>query len=46
MTPQRATAPLGPRVVALKDATDWLDTYRAFWEDGIDRMDQRLRDDG
>jgi DNA-binding transcriptional ArsR family regulator len=34
------------RARALKDATDWLDTYRVFWEAGFDRMDQRLRDDG
>ncbi|MBV9516167.1 MAG: winged helix-turn-helix transcriptional regulator [Mycobacteriaceae bacterium] len=33
------------RPVALKDATEWLDTYRAFWEAGFDRMDERLRDD-
>ena len=32
------------RAVALKDATEWLDTYRAFWEAGFDRMEQRLRD--
>ena len=34
------------RAVAMKDAAEWLDTYRAFWEAGFDRMDQRLRDDG
>jgi DNA-binding transcriptional ArsR family regulator len=34
------------RPIALKDATEWLDTYRAFWEAGFDRMQQRLRDDG
>jgi DNA-binding transcriptional ArsR family regulator len=34
------------RPVALKEATEWLDTYRAFWEAGFDRMEQRLRDDG
>jgi DNA-binding transcriptional ArsR family regulator len=32
------------RAVALKDATEWLDGYRGFWEAGFDRMDQRLRD--
>lgn len=31
---------------ALKDAADWFDAYRAFWERGFDRIDQRLRDDG
>jgi DNA-binding transcriptional ArsR family regulator len=34
------------RAVALKDAADWFDTYRAFWETGFDRMDDRLRHDG
>ncbi len=34
------------RAVALKDAADWLDDYREFWEAGFDRMDQRLRDNG
>jgi DNA-binding transcriptional ArsR family regulator len=26
----------------LKDAVDWLETYRRFWQEGFDRMDQRL----
>src|SRR5438128_10057188 len=26
----------------LKDAVDWLDTYRRFWQGGFDRMEQRL----
>lgn len=46
---RRRTAQQRPsrlRPVALKDATEWLDTYRAFWETGFDRMDQRLGDDG
>ena len=46
---RRRTAQQRPsrlRPVALKDATEWLDTYRAFWEAGFDRMEQRLRDDG
>jgi DNA-binding transcriptional ArsR family regulator len=46
---RRRTAQLRPsrlRAVALKDAAEWLDTYREFWEAGFDRMDQRLRDDG
>jgi DNA-binding transcriptional ArsR family regulator len=46
---RRRTAQQRPsrlRPVALKDATEWLDTYRAFWEAGFDRMDERLRDDG
>jgi len=46
---RRRTAQRRPsrlRAVALKDAVDWLETYRAFWEAGFDRMEQRLRDDG
>jgi DNA-binding transcriptional ArsR family regulator len=45
---RRRTAQLRPsrlRGVALKDAADWLETYREFWEAGFDRMDERLRDD-
>jgi len=45
---RRRTAQQRPsqlRAVALKDATEWLDTYRVFWEAGFDRMQQRLRDD-
>jgi DNA-binding transcriptional ArsR family regulator len=34
------------RAVPLREATEWLDTYRAFWEAGFDRMDQRLREHG
>jgi DNA-binding transcriptional ArsR family regulator len=47
------TAQLRPsrlRGDALRDAARWLDSYRAFWESGADRMDERLRtrkrDDG
>jgi DNA-binding transcriptional ArsR family regulator len=46
---RRRTAQLRPsrlRAVALKDAAEWFDTYREFWEAGFDRMDQRLRADG
>ena len=46
---RRRTAQLRPsrlRAVALKDAAEWFDTYREFWEAGFDRMDQRLREDG
>lgn len=45
---RRRTAQLRPsrlRAVALKDAAEWFDTYREFWEAGFDRMDQRLRED-
>jgi DNA-binding transcriptional ArsR family regulator len=31
------------RGAPLKDAAGWLETYRMFWEEGFDRMDQRLR---
>jgi DNA-binding transcriptional ArsR family regulator len=34
------------RPVALKDAAQWIDGYRAFWETGFDRMEQRLREHG
>jgi len=29
---------------ALKEATDWLDTYRRFWEGSFDRLDRYLED--
>jgi DNA-binding transcriptional ArsR family regulator len=28
----------------LKDAAEWLDGYRRFWEGGFDVLDERLRD--
>jgi DNA-binding transcriptional ArsR family regulator len=28
----------------LKDAAEWLEHYRAFWDAGFDRMGERLRD--
>jgi len=28
----------------LREAADWVGRYRRFWEEGFDRMDQRLRD--
>jgi DNA-binding transcriptional ArsR family regulator len=40
------TAQLRPsrlRGAPLKDAVEWLGTYRAFWERGFDRMEERLR---
>jgi DNA-binding transcriptional ArsR family regulator len=40
------TAQLRPsrlRGAPLKDAADWLETYRTFWEGSFDRLDQRLR---
>ena len=46
---RRRTAQLRPsrlRAVALKDAAEWFDGYRGFWEAGFDRMDERLRADG
>jgi DNA-binding transcriptional ArsR family regulator len=30
----------------LREAADWLDEYRAFWERGFERMDRRLRGSG
>jgi DNA-binding transcriptional ArsR family regulator len=41
------TAQLRPsrlRGVPLKEAVDWLESYRAFWEQSFDRLDDRLRD--
>jgi DNA-binding transcriptional ArsR family regulator len=41
------TAQLRPsrlRGEALKDVADWLDTYRRFWMDSFDRLDERLSD--
>jgi DNA-binding transcriptional ArsR family regulator len=28
----------------LKDAADWLESYRWFWQGSFDRLDERLRD--
>jgi DNA-binding transcriptional ArsR family regulator len=28
---------------ALKDVADWLEPYRRFWEERLDRLDQHLR---
>jgi DNA-binding transcriptional ArsR family regulator len=28
----------------LKDAADWLETYRRFWEESFDRLGEYLRD--
>ncbi len=29
---------------ALKDVTDWLDRYRQFWEENLDRLDDYLQE--
>ena len=29
----------------LKEAVDWLEEYRRFWQGGFDRLEQRLRAD-
>ena len=42
------TAQLRPsrlRGEALKEATEWLERYRGFWDVGFDRMEERLGDD-
>jgi DNA-binding transcriptional ArsR family regulator len=31
------------RATRLKDAAEWLETYRRFWEGSFERLDQRLR---
>jgi DNA-binding transcriptional ArsR family regulator len=28
----------------LRDANEWLETYRRFWEGGFDRLDEHLRE--
>ena len=28
---------------ALKDATDWMEQYREFWEESFDRLDEYLK---
>jgi DNA-binding transcriptional ArsR family regulator len=28
----------------LKDAVDWLERYRGFWQAGFDRLEERLRE--
>jgi DNA-binding transcriptional ArsR family regulator len=41
------TAQLRPSRIdgaALKEAAEWIEGYRSFWERGFDRMDRRLRD--
>jgi DNA-binding transcriptional ArsR family regulator len=30
----------------LREAAEWLDGYRPFWEAGFDRLDERLRGNG
>ena len=43
------TAQLRPsrlQAAPLKDAADWLEEYRRFWEGSFDRLEARLRDDG
>lgn len=29
----------------LKEAVDWLESYRRFWQEGFDRLDERLQGD-
>ena len=43
------TAQLRPsrlRGAALKEAAEWLDDYRSFWEASFDRLEARVNDDG
>src|SRR6476469_6097837 len=42
------TAQLRPsrlQAVPLKDAAEWLQGYRAFWEDSFDKLEARLHND-
>ena len=38
---QRRPCRLNPD--ALKDAVDWIEQYRAFWEESFDRLDEHLK---
>ncbi|HEX7673746.1 MAG TPA: metalloregulator ArsR/SmtB family transcription factor [Bdellovibrio sp.] len=29
--------------IALREASDWMETYRAFWEESFDRLDEYLK---
>jgi DNA-binding transcriptional ArsR family regulator len=33
------------RGAPLRDATEWLERYRLFWDASFDRLDERLRDE-
>jgi DNA-binding transcriptional ArsR family regulator len=35
--------PTSLRPEPLKDATDWLETYRVIWEGRLDRLDEHLK---
>jgi DNA-binding transcriptional ArsR family regulator len=37
---------LGLEPIPLMSAATWLDSYRRFWEDGLDRLDAGLRREG
>jgi len=32
------------KAARLKDAADWLEAYRRFWEESLDRLDEYLRE--
>ena len=32
------------RPVRLKEAVEWLESYRSFWDESFDRLDERVRD--
>jgi DNA-binding transcriptional ArsR family regulator len=34
------------RMEALREADDWMDTYRSIWEGRIERLDEHLREMG
>ena len=38
---QRRPCRLNPD--ALKDAVDWIEQYRAYWEESFDRLDEHLK---
>jgi DNA-binding transcriptional ArsR family regulator len=32
------------RAVRLKEAVEWLESYRGFWDESFDRLDERVHD--
>lgn len=42
-TRRRQWRPCKLNAEALKDAADWMEQYRAFWEESFDRLDEYLK---
>ena len=41
---QAQSRPCRLAAAPLKDASDWIDQYRRFWEESFDRLDEYLRE--